>query len=57
MSSATTEEKLKNIAVNPSLHKRVKKLSADVEKPIVDLADEAFTDLLKKYGTPATAAA
>jgi hypothetical protein len=37
--------------IDPAILKALKHLCIDVEKPIPDLTQEAFRDLLKKYKT------
>lgn len=36
--------------IDPSLHKAIKMLSVETEKALAVLTEEAFKDLLKKYG-------
>jgi hypothetical protein len=53
---SNTEMQVENIIVKTSLRLRneifwsVKKLALDKRKSVTELADEAFRDLLKKYG-------
>ncbi len=43
------ERKLKSISVTPETYKKLKVLSALTGRKIVDLSDEAFYDLFRKY--------
>ena len=38
--------------IDNNLQKEVKKLAIDLERPINDLIEESFRDLLKKYEKP-----
>jgi hypothetical protein len=44
------ERKMFATRINPGLQKALKLLSVEIEKSIADLSDEAFKDLLRKYG-------
>ena len=35
--------------IDPTLHKAIKMLAVEKDKPVSDLAEEALRDLLKKY--------
>jgi predicted HicB family RNase H-like nuclease len=45
-----TEKKTIASRISPQLHKAVKVLSAEKEKPVEKLIEEALIDLLKKHG-------
>ena len=39
-------------SIDNDLQKEVKKLAIDLERPLNDIIEEAFRDLLKKYSKP-----
>ena len=43
------DQKMFSTRIDPILQKNVKLLSVKIEKPISQLTEEAFKDLLKKY--------
>ena len=45
----TAETKVLGLRMNESLIREVKHLAVDESRPVNELAEEAFRDLLKKY--------
>jgi len=43
------DKKMFATRIKPALHKAIKMLAVETEKPVSQLAEEAFKDLLKKY--------
>jgi predicted HicB family RNase H-like nuclease len=50
MDTALAGLKALNVRVPAELHKAVKILAVEQERPVQDLAEEAIRDLLTKYG-------
>jgi predicted HicB family RNase H-like nuclease len=44
------DKKMFSTRIEPSLHKAIKMLAVEEEKPVSELVEESFRDVLKKHG-------